>query len=110
MMNIMNINHGIIIYSDTITPMAKKIIEDPINIVLEMFVLDELQFNITKHILVPEHILLTDKQGFDIKKKLGSRLPVLLSSDPVSRFYKFKRGNIIKVIRRNGYIAYRIVR
>jgi len=106
----MGMNHCIAIYSDSITPMAKKFIKDSLDIKIELFCQDELQFNITKHRLVPPHIKLTDEEGKQFKKKYGLKHPVILTSDPVARFYNFKRGDIIKIVRPGGYITYRIVK
>ena len=36
--------------------------------------------------------------------------PVLLSTDPVSRYFNFKKGDIIKIIRKYDIITYRIVK
>lgn len=105
------IDHIIIIIQNTVTPMAKKVIENSCEIDIELFVRDELVFNITKHVLVPEHIKLDDSSASSIRKKFGTTLPVLSRNDPVSRFYGYKRLDIIKIVRKKtGFIAYRIVR
>jgi DNA-directed RNA polymerases I, II, and III subunit RPABC1 len=79
----------------------------------------QLQFNITKHILVPKHIKLTDSEEESLISrhhlKSKNQLPLILKSDPVSRYYNFKTGNIIKIISKsnnsiNSEKKYRCVR
>ena len=104
------INHAIIIYLNVITSSAKKVVENLYNVTIELFTFNELQFNITTHKLVPTHTRLTSTETTEFKAKYGTKIPVLLKSDPMSRFYNFTRGQIIKVTRCNGTISYRIVK
>lgn len=106
----MNIKNCIVIYTDQVTPKAKKLIENAIDVIIELFTLCELQYNITKHKLVPQHVKLSPHESKKFKEHFGVKFPTLLKTDPVSRFYNFKRGDIIKIIRSNGYISYRIVK
>ena len=105
------INHAILIYKNDITSYAKKIL---INIKkefeIEIFKDKNLMYNITKHKLVPLHEELSVKDSKKFTKKYGKKLPVILKNDPVSKFYNFKKGSIIKVTRSNNYIIYRIVK
>ena len=87
------------------------------DIEIELFFEDELQYNITKHILVPEHIRLSNNKAKKFKEKYGTKFPILLINDPISRFFNYKSGDIIKIIRcqkikedSNYYITYRIVK
>ena len=104
------IHHCIINYKNSITPVAKKVIEELVDFKLECFEEKTLRFNITKHSLVPKHIALPKKEADEFKKKYGIKIPVILKTDPVSRFFNFQRGDIIKVIRADGFISYRIVK
>lgn len=119
MMNELEINHSIIIYQDTISSSAKKIIENlpsislggDISIKIELFAEHELQKNITKHVLQPSQFeLLHGEEASLMKKQYGNVLPVMLKTDPIARFYGYESGNIIKITRKNGYILYRIVK
>ena len=47
---------------------------------------------------------------FQIKEKYGDTFPSLLKSDPISRFYGYNKGDIIKVTRKNGIVIHRIVK
>jgi DNA-directed RNA polymerase I, II, and III subunit RPABC1 len=112
-LNTVDINHCICVYTDTVTSMAQKLIENTTEFQIELFTLQELQYNITKHILVPTHICLTDEESKEFRKQFGIRFPVILTTDPVCKFYNFKRGGIIKIIRKsndNEYITQRIVK
>jgi DNA-directed RNA polymerase I, II, and III subunit RPABC1 len=103
-----NIKKCIIVYKETITSSAKKTLE-LLNSDIELFIEDELKYNITKHYLVPKHILLPDNEKRKLKEKFGKKMPVLLKSDPVSRFYNYKKRDIIKIIRDNDIVCYRVV-
>lgn len=106
------ISYAIIIYGEKPTPAVKDFISNLPHVgkTVDLYHIEDLQFNITKHRLVPQHILLDEKECKEFKKKYGSNIQVLLKSDPIAKFYDFPRGSIIKVIRKGGYIAYRIVR
>lgn len=94
-----DIQHGIIVYNGVITPMAKKVINSTDDISIELFTENELQYNITKHRLVPLHVKVSETEAAGLKKTFGTKFPVLLKSDPVARFYGFNKGDFIKIIR-----------
>ena len=108
-MNNLKIKHGIIIFKDTITPIAKKIVKNIIDMSIELFNSKDMQYNITKHRLVPIHVSLPLKESEEFKTTYGTQIPKILTTDPISKFYAFKQGEIIKITRKNGVIAYRIV-
>ncbi len=113
MLKKMDIWHCLIVYKDTATPIAKKVVEESKDIMIELFNEDELQYNITKHFLVPKHELVYKKKSKEceeFKKKYSDKFPVILKNDPVSRFYGYNKGDIIKITRKNGYVMYRIVK
>ena len=105
------IRHGIIIYRDNATPVARKMIQNNNNTIhIELFKEEELLYNITKHSLVPIHEYLSDKDTLIFKKTFGVKIPIILTTDAIVRFYNFKKGSIIRIIRKDQYISYRIVR
>ena len=114
MMKKMNLSHCIIVIKENATPIAKKIIDESPDLEIELFYVDELQYNITKHYLVPKHELAFKKGTVDYnafkKKYMADNFPVILKSDAVARFYAFQKGDIIKITRPNGLIMYRIVK
>lgn len=79
----------------------------------------QLQFNITRHTLVPKHIKCGQEEVEELLKKYmlvsKTQLPILLRDDPVARYYNFKSGDIIKIYSTNlgmnqHYIFYRCVK
>lgn len=125
----LGLSHCIILYNGFITPKAKSIIQTQNKIIptrnsslcepehklhCELFTFLEMQYNITKHVLVPKHIRLSKAKSKEFKVKHGTKFPVLLVSDPVSKFYNFEVGDVIKIERRTDdnypLIIYRIVK
>lgn len=82
----------------------------------EVHLLKKLQFNITKHILVPKHEIIRDpKVKEEIKQmymlKSTSQIPIILKTDPVAKYYGIKSGDLVKITRPSEtageYIMYR---
>jgi DNA-directed RNA polymerase subunit H (RpoH/RPB5) len=105
----MDVFHAIIVYKDTVTPIAKKIVEESTDILIELFNEEELQYNITKHYLVPKHELLYKKDSIEAKEFRKNKYPIISKKDPVSRFYNYTIGDVIMITRKNGTIMYRVV-
>lgn len=108
-LNDLSIKHSIIVYRKNITAQTKKTINHCDDLDIELFNEEDLQFNITKHCLQPQFKLLTDVEAENFKTKFGIKIPIIRLDDPISCFYHYRKGNIIKIIRKNGYITYRIV-
>lgn len=109
-MNEMQIFHAIIVYKETITAFTKKAIEQSLEMTFEIFAVVDLQYNITKHVLQPKFECLTTEESTKFKKQYGNRFHTLRRDDPISRFYGYNRGDVIKIIRPNNYISYSIVK
>ena len=105
-----NIGYSILVYGDSITSSARKVLNTLPNITFELFSLDNLQYNITKHRYVRPHIKLTKSEQEEFTQKMGTDIPLLLKTDPICRFYNFEKGDIIKIIRKDNFISYRIVK
>ena len=101
------VKHIFIVYKENITSSARKILANLYDVIVELFHIDELQFNITKHKYYRPHTKVED--DVEIRKKFGKNLPHILINDPVIKFHHYKKNDIIKVIRKNGYVSYRIV-
>jgi len=109
----------ILVYSDMITPIARRAITQVNNseeIRIEPFSEDELMVNITKHELVPKHIPLSAQQKQEMLQTFRLRenqLPRMLSSDPVARHYGLARGRVVQIKRPSEtageYVTYRLV-
>lgn len=109
LMNKEGANRCIIIYKSNVTSSAKKSLET-LEYDFELFALHELQLNITRHRLVPRHSYVLPSEKEELEKKYKGKLPILLHTDPVSRYYDFKRGDYIRITRKDGSIIYRIVK
>lgn len=72
---------------------------------ITIFLGDHLLFNITKHFLVPKHHLMSPEETKDFlkdkEKGLVKKLPKIYETDPISRFYGAKAGQIFKITREN---------
>jgi DNA-directed RNA polymerase subunit H (RpoH/RPB5) len=104
------VTHSIVVYKDKVTPATKNTLEQSEDIVIELFCEDDLQFNITKHRLQPTFEKLPDDEAVLFKKMYGTKFGILRVDRPISRFYNYQRGDVIRVKRSDGYINYRIVR
>ena len=65
--------------------------------------IERLQFNILKHKMVPDHIILTDEEKEEIKKKYNinddKRFPEISRFDPVAQVLCLRPGQLCKIIR-----------
>ena len=125
MMQSHSIYHAIIVTQNQSTAQARKALEQcaiplpnssaPI-LSFERFQEAELQINITKHILVPKHEILSDDEKREVMDKYKLQLnqfPKILKDDPVSRYYGASPGQIMRINRPSEsagrYITYRAV-
>ena len=76
----------------------------------------EEKIGIVKHNLIPEHVLLSDKEKQKVLEKYNAksgRLPKILLSDPAILHMNPKVGDVVKIIRKgyndNESIFYRVV-
>lgn len=108
-------SNALFIYQTSITPAAQRMIPTVAPIVIESFQESDLVVNITKHVLVPKHVVLSDaeKKELLVKYRLKeSQLPRIQGLDPVARYLGLRRGQVVKIIRRSEtsgrYASYRI--
>ena len=108
-----NILNCIIIKNEKLTNAAKTVIEESSNSrKIQVFDIKNVIINITKHVLVPKHELLSEEQSkillsnYRVQK---NQLPRIFISDPVVKYYGWKRGDIIKISRSNGEQTYRCI-
>ena len=86
------------------------------NIFIQIFNIESLMFNITNHILVPKHTIISEEEKINILQKYNlqnySQLPLILKLDPVSKFLGGKKGDIFKITKPSEtageYINYRV--
>jgi len=107
----------LILTSKGITPFAKQCIAKMHSrAIIEQFTEEEMLVNITKHNLVPKHIILTqdEKDAVLQKYKLKeTQLPRMQLTDPVARYFGLQRGQVVKIVRPSEtagrYVTYRFV-
>jgi DNA-directed RNA polymerase I, II, and III subunit RPABC1 len=108
-------DHYILVVQENITQNNMKIINQ-LGLDIEVHLLNRLQFNITKHHLVPKHEVIKDKKEIEdiltrYKLKTKYQLPIILRTDAVARYYGMKNGDIVKITRKSEtageYVMYR---
>ena len=65
----------------------------------------------SRHVLVPPHIKLSEDEKREIIEKYGPlhRFPKIKLSDPALKGLKVKVGDVIKIIRSEKEVYYRVV-
>jgi DNA-directed RNA polymerase subunit H (RpoH/RPB5) len=95
--------HIFLIFKEKINTQNIKNIKELSNDSIEIFMLNELMFNITHHYLVPKHELCNEDEIVEImtryKIKQKTQLPIILKSDPMARYLDLKQGNVVKITR-----------
>ncbi|KAK7482689.1 hypothetical protein BaRGS_00018296 [Batillaria attramentaria] len=112
-----NIMRAIIVVQTGMTPSAKQaLVEMAPKYILEQFIETELLVNITEHMLVPEHVVMTPEEKTELLaryKLKESQLPRIQQGDPVARYFGLKRGQVVKIIRPSEtagrYVSYRLL-
>ena len=84
----------------------------------EIFWINHLLVNITHHKFVPKHEKVDFKDIDDLKAKFSltnlNQFPILLKSDPISKYYGLEEGDVCKITRKNKIsgisVIYRLVK
>ena len=108
-------SNALFIYQTSITSAAQRLRPLVAPAVIETFQESDLVVNITKHVLVPKHSVLSDAEKKELLQKYRlkeSQLPRIQGLDPVARYLGLRRGQVVKIIRRSEtsgrYASYRI--
>ena len=100
-----NAKRAIVVVDLSVTPNTNGIINScKVNgIFINHFTLTELQFNVTKHVLVPKHILCSEEEKSQIFKSYGIKnkdsMPHISVNEPISRYFGALKGQVFKIIR-----------
>lgn len=83
---------------------------------VEIFKFNKLQFDITEHMLVPPHEVLTKEEGENVLETYRARkrdMPLIRTNEDVAKYYNMKPGEITRIYRSSPLtceaIAYRLV-
>lgn len=93
----------ILIFKEKINNLNVRGIRDQ-NPNVEIFMLKDLLFNVSRHEFVPRHEVISDPEEigaimrtYDLKYK--TQMPIILRTDPMSRYLDIKSGEIVRITR-----------
>jgi DNA-directed RNA polymerase subunit H (RpoH/RPB5) len=99
-----NITDIILIFKEKINNFNSKNVEEFKNKNLQVFLMKELCFNVSKHELVPHHEIVSDPnemksliEKHNLKNKL--QFPIILKTDPMARYLNVQSGHLVKITR-----------
>jgi DNA-directed RNA polymerase I, II, and III subunit RPABC1 len=113
------VSRSILVIPEKLSPQAVKSLDliakgTSGTVIIETFQESELLVNITEHVLVPKHQVLTTGERIQLLERYNvttKQLPRILRSDPVARYLGLEPGDIVKILRPSEtagrYITYR---
>ena len=93
--------HLILIYIKDITSFSRKHLRACTKFTYELHSANFFKINPTAHELVPAHRKISDDEKQDLIRTIKSldRLPKILKTDPISRWYRFLPGDVVEITR-----------
>ena len=114
LLNEKNYYTGIFVTMANPTSMSMKLIPSLLPTILEIFREEDLLVNISRHELVPKHILLSPEEKHTLLQRYRlreSQLPRIKLDDPMAKYLGLRRSNVVKIIRKSEtagrYASYR---
>lgn len=111
-----NYHTGVFITQVPISPSAVRLLASVPGRIGEHFQEQDLLVNITRHELVPKHVLLSPVEKANLLQRYRlkeAQLPRIQISDPVARYLGLRRAQVVKIIRKSEtagrYASYRWV-
>ncbi len=102
--------HLIILYRNTITCFAKRVLEMAGKTKVEHMACKEIEINIIGHKFQPKKFRRLENDEKEVfVQKWGNNFPKMLQSDAIARYFNFVQGDVIEIHRKDGDIVYRIV-
>lgn len=92
-----------------LTHRAEKELMELEKIKTEIFFFNELSFNIMNHKYQPKFRVLNDKEKEKIFQTFRNKIPYIKITDPVSRHFNVKIGDIFEILRLDDSLYYRLV-
>ena len=97
--------HVILVFKEKINNLNIKNLKEQTNVTIEIFMMKELQYNISHHVLVPKHEIVHDTNEIEtllnIYQLKRNQLPIILKTDPMARYLDVKAGDVVKITRKS---------
>ncbi len=97
--------HVIMVFKEKINNLNIKNLKEQTNVTIEIFMMKELQYNISQHVLVPKHEVLHENAQIEsilnIYQLKKNQLPIILKTDPMARYLDVKAGEVVKITRKS---------
>lgn len=88
-----------------VVPKRAKTLKDQVKAFgpqLELFTISELLANISRHVIVPKHVLLSKERADRVLAEYNTtiaELPKMYDSDPMARYIGARAGDMVEIIR-----------